>query len=169
VIVRADQEIDNYWMRAVTAEGCSANLNPDGIRAIVRYVGANTTVEPDSTAYNISTMVCQDETDLVPILPVNLGALSYGEEMPLDLVTENYVKFLLNGTSLFIDWDNPTLLTVDNVDPTFADDSNVIALSGTSETVFPVLATNEKWTYFILQSVGSLGLNHPVSRPPSIS
>ena len=135
MIVAADQPPANYWMRAVTATGCSANFNGNGIQAIVRYSGTNQTSDPTSTPYDISTMVCQDETGLVPIVPVNLGFLSYGEELPLDLVTENYVKFLLNGTSLFIDWDNPTLLQAENLDPTFPDDDNVISLNGTSDTV----------------------------------
>jgi hypothetical protein len=152
-------------MRAVTATGCSANLNPNGIQAIVRYEGANEKSDPDSTVYNIPSMICQDETGLVPIVPVNLGSLSYGTEMSLDLVTENYVKFLLNGSSLWIDWDNPTLLMVENSDPSFPDDFNVVSLNGTSDTVITLLLTcfNRQWTYFLIQSVGTLGLNHPVS------
>ena len=122
-------------MRAVTADGCSANLNPDGIKAVVTYVGANATDEPTSTAFNISSMECKDETGLVPIVPVNVGFLNSGEEMDLELVTESYVKFTLNGSSLSIDWSTPTLLMVEDLDPSFPGDYNIISLNGTSDTV----------------------------------
>ena len=70
------------------------------------------------------------------MVPKNVGSLGYGEEMDLELVTENYVKFTLNGSSLLIDWDNPTLLMVENLNPSYPGDYNVISLNGTSDTVF---------------------------------
>lgn len=151
-------------MRAVTASGCSINFNPNGIVAIVRYEGANNGALPMSHPYNITDMTCKDEVGLVPIVPVNLTALSYGEEFDLELVNEPFVKFTLNGSSLQIDWSSPTLLLVENLDPSFPDDYNVISLNGTSDTV-PAVAppANEQWTFFVIQSVGPLGLNHPVS------
>jgi hypothetical protein len=123
-------------MRAVPGNFCSINLNPNGIRAIINYDGADATAEPTSEPYNITSTECKDETGLVPIVPKNVGSLSYGEEMDLELVTENYVLFTLNGSSLFINWDDPTLLMVENVDPTYPGDYNVISLNGTSDTVF---------------------------------
>lgn len=123
-------------MRAVPANDCSINLNPNGIQAIVNYNGADATAAPTSQPFNIPSTECKDETGLIPMVPKNVGSLGYGEEMDLELVTENYVKFTLNGSSLLIDWDNPTLLMVENLNPSYPGDYNVISLNGTSDTVF---------------------------------
>lgn len=135
IVFKANQIIDNYWMRAVPATNCSANLNPNGIRAIVRYVGANSTSDPTSTPFNISSTECKDETGLVPIVPKSVGSLTTGEEVSLAVIKNNTVKFVLNDSSLFIDWDNPTLLMVDSMNMTFPPEYNVISISGTSDTV----------------------------------
>jgi hypothetical protein len=134
-------------MRAVPALSCSDNLNPDGILAIVRYQNddctsdGSCTAEPESTPFNISSMECKDETGLVPIVPKNVGALTSGDELDIDAIQNNsiqdtYFKFTINGSSLFIDWGNPTLLMAENLDPSFPNDYNVISLNGTSETVY---------------------------------
>ena len=122
-------------MRAVTASGCSINLNPNGIVAVVRYEGASNETLPTSQPFNITDMTCKDEVSLVPIVPVNLTTLSYGEEFDLELVNQPFVKFTLNGSSLQIDWSNPTLLLVENLDPSFPNNYNVVSLNGTSDTV----------------------------------
>ena len=127
-------DVDNYWMRATPATDCSANNNADGIRAIVRYQGADTTVEPTSTPYTPGTD-CVDETQLVPHVVRNVGTFSYGDEMDVSIVFDGYIKFTLNGTSLFLDWNNPTLLLVEDHDPSYPTAYNVVSLNGTAETV----------------------------------
>jgi hypothetical protein len=135
IVFEANQPFGNYWMRAVPASGCSANLNPNGIRAIVRYAGANSTSDPTSAAFNISSMECKDETGLIPVVPKNVGSLTTQEEVSLASIRDSYVKFVLNNSSLFIDWDNPSLLMVDNMNTTFPPEYNVISINGTSDTV----------------------------------
>jgi FtsP/CotA-like multicopper oxidase with cupredoxin domain len=137
VIFEANQEVDNYWMRAIPATDCCSNFNADGIRAIVRYEGVtDNTTDPTSTPFNITSTECKDETGLIPVVPKNVGPLSYGEEMNLAIdQTSTYVMFTLNGSSLFIDWDNPTLIMVENGDPSYPGDYNVISVNGTSDTV----------------------------------
>ena len=127
-------------MRAVAASGCSGNLNPNGILAIVTYTADNTTngaspAEPTSTPFNIASMECVDETGLVPVVPKNVGNLAIGNQMDIDTIQSNYFKFIINDSSLFIDWDNPTLLMVDNLNPSFPGDYNIISLNGTADTV----------------------------------
>lgn len=130
-------------MRAVPAAGCSVNNNADGIRAIVRYQGANDTLEPTSIPYNITDTECKDETGLIPVLPRNVGTICFGEETDISVIQDvqdnlNLIKFAMNGSSLLIDWDNPTLLLAENSNPSFPSDYNVIALNGTSDTVCSV-------------------------------
>lgn len=119
VIFEANQEAENYWMRAIPAPDCCSNFNADGIRAVVRYEGAaDNTTDPTSNPFNITSTEWKDETGLIPVVPKNVGLLNYGEEMNLAVdLNSAYVTFTLNGSSLFIDWDNPTLLMVENLDP----------------------------------------------------
>ena len=122
-------------MRAIPATDCSANNNADGIRAIVRYEGADSSAEPTSTPFVPSNTACQDETQLVPHVKRNVGNLEYGNEMDISVIVDNYIKFTLNGSSLFLDWKDPTLLMVENNDPSYPADYNVLSLNGTSTTV----------------------------------
>jgi hypothetical protein len=126
-------------MRAVPAADCSANLNSDGIRAIVRYDGADITANPQSTAFVATTTACVDEKGLVPVVPRDVGTIGGGEEMDIGVFTNDYIKFTINGSSLEIDWDNPTLLLADNLDDSFPGTYNVISLNGTSTTVIILL------------------------------
>lgn len=136
LVFEANQGVDNYWMRAIPATGCCANNNADGIRAIVRYQGADTTAEPTSTAYVPDSTECKDEVSLVPVVPRNVGDFSFGNEMDIGLIVDNYVKFTMKGSSLFLDWKNPTLLLVENHDSSYPGSYNVLSLNGTSDTVF---------------------------------
>ena len=135
IVVEANQAVDNYWMRAVPASDCSGNLNSDGIRAIVSYDGADTTSEPESAAFPNVTTACIDEKGLVPVVPRDVGTFGGGEEVDVAFISSNYYKFTINGSSLDIDWDNPTLLLADSLDSSFPGSYNVISLNGTSTTV----------------------------------
>lgn len=55
--------------------------------------------------------------------------------MGISIIVGNYVKFTLNGSSLFLDWKDPTLLMVENHDSSYPADYNVLSLNGTSTTV----------------------------------
>ena len=141
IIVEANKKVGNYWMRAVPAADCSVNKNADGIRAIVKYQGANDSLEPTTTPYNITDTECKDETGLIPVVPRNVGTLSVGEEEDVSViqdVQDNFIKFAMNGSSLRIDWDNPTLLLAEKSHPSFPLDYDVITLNGTSDTVCSV-------------------------------
>lgn len=138
IIFEANQDVGNYWMRAVPASGCSNIANADGIRAIVRYEGGDDSSDPTSIPFPITDTECKDETGLVPILPRNVGTLAYGQEANISVIKDvqnNLVKFAIDGSSLLIDWDNPTLLLAEASDPSFPTSYNVIELNGTSDTV----------------------------------
>jgi len=135
VIFEANQAVGNYWMRAVPAADCSAQLNPDGIRAIVKYKGCKSNAEPTSTPYPITSTECVDETGLVPIVHRDLGVLSLLKEEDINVIQDQYIKFTINNSSLLIDWSDPTLLMVENHDPTYPSHYNVQSLNGTADTV----------------------------------
>jgi hypothetical protein len=122
-------------MRAIPATGCTSNLNADGIRAIVRYDGANMTADPTSTNYTATTTECVDESGLVPFVPRDVGTFGGGQEVDIAIISSTYIKFTINGSSLEIDWDNPTLLLADNLDSSFPGSYNVVNLNGTADTV----------------------------------
>jgi hypothetical protein len=124
-------------MRLIATSGCSNVVNKD-LTAIVRYDGASTG-DPNSVAYVPSNQVCEDETDLVPIIARNAGPFSYGSGMNISLAVTNKIFswVINNGSSFKIDWEDPTLLLVDNYDPTYPAQYNVLELNGTETTVIP--------------------------------
>jgi hypothetical protein len=122
-------------MRLVATSGCSSIANKD-LTAIVRYDGANTTDDPTSTAYVPDNQICEDETGLVPIVPRDAGLFSYSSGMNITLAKTNGIfSWQINGSSFRINWSDPTLLLVDNYDPSYPSQYNVLDLNGTEETV----------------------------------
>lgn len=133
--MEADQDVDNYWMRLIATSGCSRITNKD-LTAIVRYDGADTTDDPTSTAYIPDNQICEDETGLVPIVPRDAGLFSYSSGMDITLAKTNGIfSWQINGSSFHINWSDPTLLLVDNYDPSYPSEYNVLDLNGTKETV----------------------------------
>lgn len=123
-------------MHALPALQCSANNNEDGILAIVRYEGSNPFVESNSTPFVPSDILCLDEQGLVPVVPRNVGKFSEGDVLDISLIPENgLVRWTINGSSFQVDYEDPTLLLVDNHDPSYPSQYNVITLNGTEETV----------------------------------
>jgi hypothetical protein len=136
IIIEAKQPPGSYWMRAITAVGCSVNLNPNNTLAIVRYKNTDSSALPDSTPFLIKSMECKDETGLIPVVVKNVGTLSSGEEFNVSVIEDGIlVKFNVNGSSLFIDWDKPTLLLAENGMTPFPREYNLVTLNGTSDTV----------------------------------
>lgn len=136
IVIEAKQPPGSYWMRAITAVGCSVNLNPNNTLAIVRYKNTVSSALPDSTPFLIKSMECKDETGLIPVVVKNVGTLSSREEFNVSVIEDGIlVKFNVNGSSLFIDWDKPTLLLAENGMTPFPREYNLVTLNGTSDTV----------------------------------
>jgi multicopper oxidase len=110
IVVTADQAsvASDFWMRAYPQVACSSNGNVDGIKGIVHY--GDSTGTPTTTGYTY-TDECVDEpyASLVPFVAKNVGAEFYDEEEVLTLTknNESYFRWLLNNTSLQIQWDDP--------------------------------------------------------------
>lgn len=133
--MEANQEIDNYWMRLIATSGCSNVANTD-LTAVIRYGGESTTDDPTSTAYIPDNQNCEDETNLVPIVVRDAGDFSFSSGMDIALArTNGIVSWEINGSTFRIDWSDPTLLLVENFDPSYPARYNVLELNGTEETV----------------------------------
>jgi hypothetical protein len=71
-------------------------------------------------------------------VPRNVGKFTEGDTLDISLIPENgLVRWTINASSFEIDYENPTLLLVDNHDPSYPSQYNVISLNGTDETVHP--------------------------------
>ncbi|KAF8259954.1 laccase [Lactarius quietus] len=110
VVLKANQPIGNYWIRAVPNIG---NANFAGLTnlAVLRYLGASP-VNPSDPTKNIPKSVQPlKQTDLHPGNPVPGGA-----DITVNLnvaLNENFTKFLVNNVS-FESPDAPVLLQILN-------------------------------------------------------
>jgi len=161
VIIEADQEPADYWMRAHPMLTCFAiNLDAFDIRGIVRYDAAST-AEPEWPTSKQWAMldICRDEdlSNLVPWIPHDVGE---------SVVTENFNAQLLpwKNDSLALRWQvggpapymppmqNPVVKQVfDNGNLNLTADFNPIDLTHLEGT---------NWVYIVVESF--LPLPHPL-------
>lgn len=114
IIVEADQEMGNYWMRASPDTACSAtNEMQDKVMGIVRY-DSSSTANPTSTAYTW-TEDCLDESmdDLVPYVKIDADkpAIESLNDVSFDFSTGVF-KWTINGTSFLSEWAEPSKLGI---------------------------------------------------------
>jgi hypothetical protein len=136
VIINANQTVDNYWIRVATGGGgtCDAqNSNAANIRSILRYSGAPTS-NPTSTGSEPTG--CSDETNVVPYISSTVPSgtpndLSIGFN-PIGPNGGILVQWTVNGSSLAVNWSNPTLEYVINGQNNFP----------TSENIYPIGPAN---------------------------
>jgi hypothetical protein len=126
-------------MRLIPSEQCTNITNPD-LTAILHYDGADNSA-PTPSPYTVSTMECMDETGLVPIVERHAGPFSFSSGMDISidetmLKNEGIFSWHVNGSTFKIDWSDPTLLKVEDHDPSYPADYNVVELNGTESTVF---------------------------------
>jgi hypothetical protein len=129
-------------MRLIATAGCSNVANTTDMSAILRYEGADTTADPTSLAWVAPNQICEDEdpANLSPVIVRNAGPFSFGSGMDItidqnELFNNGIFSWDINGTSFVIDWADPTLLLVDNHDPSYPSQYNVEELNGTATTV----------------------------------
>ncbi|KAA8576748.1 hypothetical protein EYC84_006813 [Monilinia fructicola] len=150
IIVTANAAVDNYWIRSGWQTSCSSNTNAANITGILRYVGSSTTADPTTTTTVRTSTSCLDEplTSLVPYVPINPIASSIIKTT----LTTSGGAWLFNGTSLLLNWTDPTLLTILNNGNIWPTDYNVIPIASTS--------ANQGWA--VLAISGPAGPNHPI-------
>ena len=136
VVFAANQTVGNYWFRAeVQGGGCGTNNNNGNIKAIFSYTGAPV-VDPTSTA-STYTDACVDETGLTPYVVKDVPSADFAAqsaELDINLVNgvssngENIVQWTINGTTMIIDWEEPTLQYVLDDNTTYPPNLNIIEL-----------------------------------------
>nr|POE65674.1 laccase-3 [Quercus suber] len=163
VIITADQMPGSYWFRAEVQDqaGCGTNFGNGNIKSIFAYAGH--TAETPITSKTAYAQRCNDETDLVPywnsyvpdgtmVTPTVLQT-SINQSTAADGTLTLYWN--VNGSSLDVDWSEPTLRSVRTGRFSFAQSANVITLP-----------TSGQWTYWVIEeSAGSpftVNVPHPI-------
>lgn len=138
-------------MRAIPQVTCSANDNVDGILGIIRY--ETSTADPTTTGYAYADS-CDDMpmSSLVPYLALNVGSETIEEDLEVTVGADNATGFIywyVAGSSMDLDWSNPTLLQVEDGITGF----------GAEENIYEVTEAGI-WTYVILEQTS--GAAHPI-------
>jgi len=132
VIVEANATAGDYWLRAGWNDACAKNANTANITGIVRY-NANSTADPTTTSSFTASSSCADEPleSLVPHLALDVGTYKVEQE-DLSFSFGDYFKWTINGSSLLLDWSNPTTLRVFKNESIFPTAYNVIPINVSS-------------------------------------
>lgn len=150
IVVTANQDSGDFWMRSIPQTACSTNSNTDDIKGIVRY-DSTSTADPTSSAYTFDDN-CDDEamTSLVPYYPldVSAAALTNTEDVTVAL-TNGVFKWYMAATTFAVEWDNPMLMQIANGNTTFDDSSHVVQIP-----------TANEWVYFIIETTNAV--THPI-------
>ncbi|KAG9234870.1 putative laccase-2 [Amylocarpus encephaloides] len=155
IIVDANATVGDYWLRAGWVLACGQNGNADEITAIIRY-DASSTADPTTTSAITTAATCGDEpaASLVPHLAMNVEAVNNFQQLDLGVSFVGYTHWLLNGSSLLLDWADPTTLKVFNNESIFPTEYNVQPLENTS--------AEDIWTYWVIEDDTGFGITHPL-------
>lgn len=159
VMINANQTVNNYWFRVAVGTDCgSNNFIASGIQmgAIVSYTGASSG-NPTSTGVTMRT-ACVDEStsNLVPFVPNTVPSSVVGSAGQIDLnfqqsaAPSNLVRWLIDGTPMIVDWNNPTLETVLAGSNNFYTNANIHEMP------------TSNWYLWWIQSTAAVQLPHPI-------
>ncbi|KAI0002690.1 multicopper oxidase [Xylariaceae sp. FL0662B] len=150
IIVEANQEPGNYWMRSIPQLTCGDNEMTLNVRGIVSYEGV-AAADPTTGMWTYIDN-CNDEplSDLVPFVSLDAGGGGREEIMDVGIsVVDSFFKWTINNNTFLSDWGTPTIQKVLEEDPVFDEQENIITLNET-----------ETWVYLVIES--QLGLTHPI-------
>lgn len=157
IIVEASAASGDYWLRGQWVTACSNNGNPNGITGIIRY-DSSSTADPTTTSTVTTAETCGDEpaASLVPYLSLDVGTMADTAVEALSFKTGGaYFQWTLNGSSLDLDWANPTVLQIVDDETAFPLDYNVVSVDATSTTA-------SQWAVLVIQDNSGFGLYHPI-------
>ena len=153
MVVNADQAdvASDFWLRFIPQAACSSNDMADNIRGIIHYGGS--TGAPNTTQYDFTDeCVDMDSSLLVPHVQKDVPVDHFyqeQEDVGLAFTTEGTLRWTINGSTLAVQWGDPTVLQIINNDTTFDTSQNLIRLDEA-----------EQWAYIIIET--SLGIAHPI-------
>jgi FtsP/CotA-like multicopper oxidase with cupredoxin domain len=155
VVIVANQTVDNYWFRVGYGTDCGNNdiLQSDiQLGAILSYSGA-ADKNPTTTGVTLrTTCVDEDRTKIIPFVSntVPSSAVGSANKIDLKLGTGNVVRWLLDGTPMIVDWNNPTLETTLAGSSDYYENNNIRELS------------TSNWYIWYIESTDSFQLPHPI-------
>ncbi|KAK3303048.1 multicopper oxidase-domain-containing protein [Chaetomium strumarium] len=161
VIVEANAEPGDYWIRGGWITDCLTNYNALNITGIVRY-DATSTSDPTSSSTVTTSHSCLGEPleNTEPYLKLNvanldggvvLEDLSFGFNRTGDV---NYFQWTVNTSSLRLDWGNPTLKQVFEGKSIFPTEYNVVSVNASG--------TDPEWAVLVIQDLSNIPLAHPI-------
>lgn len=137
VVVEANADPGDYWLRAFWVNKCAgtANDHPEDSTGIVRY-DATSTDDPTTVSIVDPPTICSDEPlkNLEPHLNVdvsNIGGITL-EELRVRFTHEALFTWTINSSTLQLEWSNPTLERVYNNDTSFPTELNVVSVDVSS-------------------------------------
>ncbi|KAE8154061.1 Cupredoxin [Aspergillus avenaceus] len=152
IIIKTDQPVDNYWLRAVPQSYCTDIVAADNIKGILHYSGADSTTDPSTTKWNYNSHVyCEDMpmSNLVPALALDaeISNATYNNDTiaPMQLGNPGIYLWRVGGRVFNVSWNDPTIRHPTAPTP---DDGAI---------EFP---TPDKWTIFVITE--TLGVPHPI-------
>ena len=154
LILEANQEPGNYWIRSDNQQPCAQLIVPE-TTGILNYKGVAMS-NPTTTGLQYEPS-CGDEPfeKLVPIVKMTAGAQSIDPYHETNLIgpwseNPNLFKWTLSGTTFLSKWEDPTLYSI-------WEDGTVPDYSGNLAIEVPKLG---EWVYFIMDS--PIPLPHPI-------
>lgn len=114
VLVKANGQLDAYWMRANMSIPCSLTSNPNALAAIY-YDNADQTKEPQSTPWDVpdpGTCTNDDLAKTVPLMKLPLPAPDLTYNLAIEFFTNDtgIHLFKFDGVDFRADYNSPTLL-----------------------------------------------------------
>lgn len=155
VVIEANQTVNNYWFRVGYGTACGDNeILKSNIQlgAILSYTGAPSG-NPTTTGVALRTAcVDEDRFKLVPFVPntVPSSAVGTAGKIDLKLGAGNVVRWLLDGSPMIVDWNNPTLETTLAGSSNFYPNANIRELS------------TSNWYIWYIESTDAFQLPHPI-------
>ncbi|KAJ5112878.1 hypothetical protein N7456_001412 [Penicillium angulare] len=155
VIVEANQDSGNYWMRAIYQTACNElYMENDDIKGIIRYKDSPNTLDPTTGQWASITDSCGDESyaNLVPYVHKTVGGTN--DQHNLDVgwfyETDLVYHWALNTKALTIDWGKPTNLLIYKNESVLSTDYNIYEIP-----------SDAHWTYWVIQDLGLVDAYHP--------
>lgn len=133
VIVEASATPEDYWLRAYWVDACAgvANDNPEDSTGIIRY-DATSTNDPTSVSAIEPPTTCGDEPlqNLEPHVQYDITNIAGTtvEEVRAAFTHEALFTWIINSSSLSLDWSNPTLQRVYNNESIFPTEYNIVSV-----------------------------------------
>lgn len=153
ILVKADQEPGDYWMRSDNQQACAQLHNSRDIKGIVHYAGWTGTPNTVSREY-VDECIDEPYEKLVPVAPLFAGPQT--SQIHKNILvgegpnTPNLFKWTLDGNTFQSQWGDPTLGGI------YWNDT-IPSYSGNLAIEVPKL---KEWVYIIVES--PVALPHPI-------